>query len=105
MSAHTAGSQYAFHLPTLSYIDAKREEPNLHAPAGMRQGVRHAGALAWLSRQVSAFAAWQRDREAAAELARMSDHELMDIGLSRSDLRRVFDGDANQDLRNRGVCV
>jgi uncharacterized protein YjiS (DUF1127 family) len=33
----------------------------------------------------------------------MSDHELMDIGISRSDLSRVFDPSLNQDLRARGT--
>jgi uncharacterized protein YjiS (DUF1127 family) len=101
MSVHIADSQLSFHLPTLSYIDAKWEEPTLRAQAGVSR--RQTGVAAWLSHQVSAFATWRRDREAAAELAAMSDHELMDIGLSRSDIFRVFDKEANQDLRQRGL--
>jgi len=47
--------------------------------------------------------AWRRDRQAAAELASMSDHELMDIGISRSDLSRAFDPAYNGDLVHRGT--
>jgi uncharacterized protein YjiS (DUF1127 family) len=103
MSAQTADSQYSFRLPSLSYIDAKWEEPNLRTAAASSQAVRKAGLAAWVSRRVAAFIAWHRDREAAAELASMSDRELMDIGVSRSDLARVFDPALNQDLRERGA--
>jgi uncharacterized protein YjiS (DUF1127 family) len=102
MGVHTADSQFSFELPKLSYVDAKWEEPNLRSPAGTPQGVRKTGLAAWLSRSVAAFIAWRRDSEAAAELACMSDHELMDIGLTRSDLHRVFDPAFNQDLGHRG---
>ena len=101
MSAHTADSQFSFELPSLSYIDAKWEEPNLRA--GAPQAVRKAGLAAWLSRRVAGFIAWYRDSEAALELSAMSDRELMDIGMSRSDLSRVFQSDHNQDLRQRGI--
>jgi len=103
MSAQTADSQFTFVLPTLSYIDAKWEEPNLRAPIAVPGKVRKSGLAAWLSRQVSAFVAWRRDRQAVAELSSMTDHELMDIGVSRSDLTRVFDPAINQDLQLRGT--
>jgi uncharacterized protein YjiS (DUF1127 family) len=100
MSVHTADSQLSFRLPSLSYIDAKWEEPSLRIqPAAPKA----AGLVVWLSRQVSAFSAWRRDSAAAAELASMSDHELMDIGLSRADISRVFDREANLDLVQRGL--
>ncbi len=101
MSAHTANSQFSFELPSLSYIDAKWEEPNLSTPA-VSTPARSGGLAEWLSRRVAAFLAWRRDSRAAAELSLMSDHELMDIGISRSDLPRVFDRTVNQDLRERG---
>jgi uncharacterized protein YjiS (DUF1127 family) len=47
--------------------------------------------------------AWRREQVALAELEMMSDHELMDIGLNRSDLARVFNPAYNQDLVQR--CV
>jgi uncharacterized protein YjiS (DUF1127 family) len=99
MSAHTADSKLSFQLPSLSYIDAKWEEPSLRAQPTAPQAT---GLVSWLSRQVAAFSAWRRDNAAAAELALMSDHELLDIGVSRSDIPRVFDSKANQDLRQRG---
>nr|WP_294554630.1 DUF1127 domain-containing protein [uncultured Rhodopila sp.] len=101
MSAHTADS-HSFKLPSLSYIDAKWEEPNLTAPAAAPDRARKSGVAAWLAGRVAAFRAWRRDSEAAAELAAMSNYELMDIGLTRSDLGRVFDPAFNEDLRNRG---
>jgi uncharacterized protein YjiS (DUF1127 family) len=101
MSAQTADSQLSFKLPSLSYVDAKWEEPELLAPTAVPP--RKAELAAWLSARVAAFQAWRRDREAAAELAAMSNHELMDIGLSRSDLSRVFDPTFNEDLRMRGT--
>jgi uncharacterized protein YjiS (DUF1127 family) len=103
MSAHTANSQYAFELPSMSYIDAKWEEPNLRTPAAQPTVVRKGGLAAWLSRRVAAFAAWRRDSEASSELASMSDHELSDIGLSRADVSRVFKPDFNEDLGWRGL--
>jgi uncharacterized protein YjiS (DUF1127 family) len=101
MSAHTADSQ-SFKLPSLSYIDAKWEEPNLTAPAAAPDRARKSRIAAWLAGRVAAFRTWRRDSEAAAELAAMSNYELMDIGLTRSDLSRVFDPAFNQDLRTRG---
>jgi len=100
MSAHTADSQFAYQLPTLSYVDAKWEEPNLRElPIVVAQG----GLAAWISRKVAAFIAWRRENEAAGELSSMSDRELMDVGLTRADLSRVFSNGHNQDLRQRGV--
>jgi uncharacterized protein YjiS (DUF1127 family) len=103
MSAHTADSQFTFRLPSLSYIDAKWEEPALRQVPAAPNPVRNTGLAAWLSQQVAAFTAWRSNREAALELSRMSDFELADIGLSRSDLVRVFDPAFNQDLFQRSA--
>ncbi len=35
------------------------------------------------------LSAWRRYREAVRELSQMSDHELGDIGISRSDIERI----------------
>jgi uncharacterized protein YjiS (DUF1127 family) len=102
MSAHTADSQYSFQLPSMSYIDAKWEEPNLRAAQSV---VRKGGVAAWLSGQVAGFLAWRRDSAAATELSAMSDRELLDIGLSRGDVGRVFAPAFNEDLRQRGARV
>ena len=100
MSAHTAASK----IPSLSHIDAKWEEPNLSASAATAVRARSSrGLAAWLSARVAGLQKWRQDNAAAAELARMSDHELMDIGITRSDLSRVFDPSFNQDSRARGI--
>ena len=103
MSVHTADSKFAFQLPSLSYIDAKWEEPNLRTEDVARSNVRRGGLAAWLSRTVAAFIAWRRESEAARELSSMSDRELMDVGLNRADVGRAFDRNFNADLRQRGV--
>ncbi len=103
MSAHTADSQFSFQLPTMSYIDAKWEEPSLRALPVPERLARKGGLASWLSHQVAAFVAWRRDSEAADELGLMSDRELMDIGLTRADLGRVFAPGLNEDLRQRGA--
>jgi len=102
MSAHIANSQFSFQLPSLSYIDAKWEEPSLREAAPSPR-VRSRGLAAWLSHQVAALVAWRRNSEAEAELQAMSDRELADIGLSRSDLSRVFRPGFDLDLYQRGV--
>ena len=102
MSAQIADSQFTFKLPSLSYIDAKWEEPDLLVPSASPKGARKGGLLGWWSRQTAAFVAWRRNNEAARELCAMSDRQLADIGISRSDLTRVFDAAYNQDLGQRG---
>jgi uncharacterized protein YjiS (DUF1127 family) len=102
MSAQIAKSQFSFELPSLSYIDAKWEEPALSEVATPR-AVRSTGLAAWLSRQVAALLVWRRNSVAMAELRAMSDYELADIGLSRSDLVRVFEPGFSQDLYQRGA--
>jgi uncharacterized protein YjiS (DUF1127 family) len=99
MSAHTANQKLNFQLPSLSYIDAKWEEPNLRAAASTAAPVRKTGVLA---RLIAGYQAWQRDRQAMSEFASMSDYELADMGLSRSDTHRVFNSALNEDLRERG---
>ena len=98
MSAHTADQNFAFQLPTLSYVDAKWEEPNLRAPAitlpATQSGV--------VSRLLAHYHAWQRTRRAMTEFAAMSDYELADIGLSRGDVYRVFDATLSEDFQQRG---
>ncbi|HEY0184296.1 MAG TPA: DUF1127 domain-containing protein [Rhodopila sp.] len=102
MGVQTANSKFSFELPSMSYIDAKWEEPNLRAPDTAPKKTRKGGLAAWLSRRIAAIEAWRRDNEAAAELHAMSDRELLDIGLSRADVSRVFDPHYNRDLRQRG---
>jgi len=102
MSAQTANTQFSFQLPSLSYVDASWEEPNLRAPAAAPATGRNSGLAAWLSGQMARLIAWHRDRQAIAELSTMTDRELLDIGLTRGDLPRVFQPAFNQDLFRRG---
>jgi uncharacterized protein YjiS (DUF1127 family) len=102
MSVQTANSQFKFQLPSLSYVDAKWEEPNLRITKDTAFPVRKTGVAGWFARRIEAYRAWQRNQQAIAELGMMSDHELVDIGISRSDMHRVFDPSFNEDLRKRG---
>ncbi len=79
MTAPITKDQLAFSLGNLSYIDASYDEQPTAQPAAQTHSV-----FAWLRQ-------WRQRRLVMAELALMSDRELADIGLSRSDLSRVFD--------------
>jgi uncharacterized protein YjiS (DUF1127 family) len=103
MTASLGKSQFSFELPNLSYVDASLEEPALRsAPVYAPQP---AGLGVWLARQIAGLVAWHQQRVAMGELSMMGEHELADIGLSRSDLSRVFDPAHNRDLVQRGIEV
>ena len=80
MNARVAKEEIALLLPiTLaSYAGAEFAAPE-PAPANM------------FLRAVSWLVDLPRRRGVVAELSALSDHELADIGLNRSDLARVFD--------------
>ncbi len=59
--------------------------------ASMTSQTASPGLFARLSGIVGWIAAFPRRQAVMAELAELSDHELADIGLVRSDLGRVFD--------------
>src|ERR1019366_4999639 len=103
MSAPIGKSQFSFELPNLSYVDASLEEPNLRFVRVSES--RPHGLGAWLARRIAAVVAWHQQQVALGELELMTDHELSDIGLSRSDLARVFDPDNNRDLVQRGATA
>jgi uncharacterized protein YjiS (DUF1127 family) len=101
MTTSVANSQFAFQLPNLSYVDASWEEPDLRAA---RPSVpRRPRLWARLSARIIALAAWRQQAKARAELDLMTDRELLDIGLSRTDLERVFVAEHNTDLMRRGT--
>ena len=86
MSAPTANDPFSFSLGQLSYIGPSYEDEStatIPAAAGRTLG--------WARRLLVAFAEWQHRRAVMQEMAMMTDHELSDIGLSRSDIARVFD--------------
>jgi uncharacterized protein YjiS (DUF1127 family) len=92
-------SQLAFELPPLSYIDTRWEEP-VARPA--TTPVRKHGFASWVAARVLTLRTWRENARALAELSAMSDRELIDVGLTRGDLHRVFDHRLNQDLLDRG---
>ncbi len=104
MTAPIGKSQFSFELPNLSYVDASLEEPDLRRAAPVAIP-RPNGLGAWLARVIGAVVDRHRQQLALGELGLMSDHELSDIGVSRSDLSRVFDPDHNQDLVQRGTTA
>lgn len=105
MNAHSANSQFSFQLPSMSYIDAKWEEPELRS-APTRQPIRRQRGLAgWLRSRIAAFKAWRAQQQTLAELDAMTDRELIDIGLTRADIGRVFDEARNDDLWLRGARI
>lgn len=97
MSAPIAKNKLAFQLPNLTYVDAHPEEPNLER-ATLPIELPKPTFGRWLTARLAAFQAWREKQAAMSELAMMSDRELMDIGLSRADLPRVFDSAHNADL-------
>ena len=99
MSAPITTSQMAFELPQLSYIDTRWEEQpvEVRAPAAPEHGI-----AGWMATRVAAFRAWRAESRAMAELRRMSDRELFDVGLNRGDFDRIFNDRFNADLRSRG---
>ncbi len=89
MSAPIAKNQFAFELPNLTYVDAHFEEPTLReaaAPVAPPQGFGD-----WIAARIAGVRTWRENRMAMAEMEMMTDHELLDIGLTRADLPRVFD--------------
>ena len=48
------------------------------------------------------IASWRREREAVRELTRLSDRELADLGIARSDIRAVAEG-ASREVAPRAA--
>jgi uncharacterized protein YjiS (DUF1127 family) len=97
MSAPLSKDQFAFELPNLTYVDTHLEDPVLPP---ITEEKKPYGVHRWLA----AFRGWRENWAAMAEMDMMSDRELADIGLSRSDLPRVFDDNFNGDLRARAAA-
>ena len=100
MSAQIAKTGLTFKLPeSLSYHttwDDADYEPVVPA--------RSRGLLARLAATVSARASqWAARRTALAELSGMTDRELADIGLSRSDIPRVTEPGFVEQHAGRGA--
>ena len=89
MNALTSKDQFTFSLGEASYIDHTYNEYD--EPTAVSVKTPEHGIGQWLKHAVAAFAAWRRRQAVLQEMAMMTDRELADIGLSRSDLGRVFD--------------
>jgi uncharacterized protein YjiS (DUF1127 family) len=87
MNAPTANDQFGFSLGDLSYIDTTYDGESTSA---IVRAQKH-GFARWFSRLLANVAERQRRRAVMQEMAMMTDRELSDIGLSRTDLARVFD--------------
>jgi uncharacterized protein YjiS (DUF1127 family) len=99
MSAPITKDKLSFSLGNLTYIDTSFDDDDAFAPRV--PAPKHPIAM-WFARQFAKFGEWQRRRAVIQEMAMMTDHELADIGLSRSDLARVFDPDfVNAHARGR----
>lgn len=91
MSAHVAKDGMTFLMPGSSGATTSPRR---------RPVARHIrAAVTWLAGMV-------RQRALIEELGRLSDHELADIGLTRSDLPRIFDPafTASRSLARRAGC-
>jgi len=86
MNAPIAKDQLTFSLGNLSYIDHSYDDAPVAVVEAHRRGFGE-----WIAGRLSSLADWRHRRAVIAEMALMTDHELADIGLSRSDLPRVFD--------------
>jgi uncharacterized protein YjiS (DUF1127 family) len=88
MNAHVSKEELALLLPSSLSTYFKDAVPYMPQPEAQGPSLvaRLAGALRWL-------AALPGRRAVMNELGALTDHELADIGLSRSELSRVFDAD------------
>jgi uncharacterized protein YjiS (DUF1127 family) len=86
VSAPTANDGFSFSLGPSSYIGPTYEdESTAYIQATASQ------TLGWARRLLAKFAEWRHRRAVMQEVAMMTDRELSDIGLTRSDIARVFD--------------
>jgi uncharacterized protein YjiS (DUF1127 family) len=79
MSARITNDVLTFSLGNLSYINASYDEQPGAPLAPPKRSV------------FDRLREWWQRRQVVAGLAHMTDRELADIGLSRTDLSRVFD--------------
>ena len=93
MSAPLAKSDFVFKLATSqSYIDGDYDPtPRTAAQPAPRGLLRLIGD--GLASVAQGFRAWAARQGTLSEMGMMSDRELADIGLSRSDVPRVFDAE------------
>src|SRR5690349_19302389 len=84
MNAPLTRNQFTFSLGNLSYINPEYDDAFVPATKPETHGNL-------LTRCIAAVTEWNHRRLLMQEMAMMTDRELTDIGLSRSDITRVFD--------------
>jgi uncharacterized protein YjiS (DUF1127 family) len=86
MNAPMTRDQLGFSLGKLTYIDSNYDSGPILSFVALSHKQRAAG---WWRRLVVNCTEWRRRRAAIREMTMMTDRELSDIGLSRSDIARV----------------
>ncbi len=86
MNAPVTQDQLNYSLGNLSYVDYSFAEPPVTTVETPKRSLGE-----WLISVVTAFVAWRRRQATLREMDMLTDRELSDIGLSRTDLPRVFD--------------
>ena len=86
MNAPITNDQFNFSLGNASYIDYAYDEPTATV---VEKPTRSIGQ--WLASTVAWFAEWRHRQAVMREMEMLTERELADIGLTRSDLPRVFD--------------
>ena len=100
MSAPITKTELSFKLPQMLSYHSTWDDAD-YEPA---RPARHTGLLARMAEGIrTRAAAWTARHRAMEELADMTDRELADIGLSRSDIPRVTERDFIEEHAARGV--
>jgi uncharacterized protein YjiS (DUF1127 family) len=86
MNAPMTQDQLNYSLGNLSYVDYSFAEPPVTTVETPKRSLGE-----WLITVVTAFAEWRRRQATLREMDMLTERELSDIGLSRTDLPRVFD--------------
>ena len=58
--------------------------------------------MSWFWRYVNYLATWRSHREAVKQLNKLSDKQLKDIGINRSDIDRMVWLEEDKTMRGRG---
>lgn len=100
MSAPINKYEFDFKLPPMSSYHSTWDDADYEpAQSSPREGrLHHLMAAPW--RVITELA---RRHRAMNELARLGDRELSDLGITRSDIPRIFDADFAAEHASRGL--
>ena len=88
MNIRLSKDEFAFEPGSVNYSPVPGDSAEIAARADARTTSRKAGVI---GRARAWFAESQRRRRAMNELYALSEHELSDIGISRSEIPLIFD--------------